>query len=360
MTLTREYDYVLPVSAIAQTPSARRDRCRLAVIDPTTDQITHGHFSDLPNFLAPGDVLVLNDSRVLPARIPTKRASGGAVEVFLLEPARSQGPWPAFLRPASKVKDGEALTPTLAPSAGIFRVLSRTEQGVLWVTWEGRPQFGPRLLNRIGLTPTPPYIQRSNNPDPAQRKRDAKRYQTVYAAHAGSVAAPTAGLHFTPGLLRRCQAAGATLATVTLHVAAGTFLPVKTEALEDHPMHAEHYQVPIKTWKQIQNCRQKGARVIAVGTTALRALESEALRSGAGSGQWNETKLFVIPPYRFRLVDSLITNFHQPRSTLLPLVSAFATAGRILEIYASCLQNNYQFLSYGDAMLINSKTPVFK
>jgi len=346
-----DFDYELPPSAVAQAPAPRRDACRLAVVDRASGRVTHARFRELGAFLRPGDLLVLNDSKVLPARVPCRRASGGAVEIFLLDPLAPAAALPAFLRPAGKIRLGEALAPERAPGAGSFVLERRRDDGIFEFRWNGRRTWSAALLAGLGLPPLPPYIHRDRLPAPGTLAQDRAWYQTVYARQAGSVAAPTAGLHFTRPLLARLAAAGVAGATVTLHVGAGTFQPVKTEDLESHPMHAETCQVPLETAQAIAACRSRGGRVIAVGTTALRTLESCSLESGGFRQGWMSTRLFILPGYRFKAVDGLLTNFHQPRSTLLPLVAAFWKREPLLALYAECLRLEYRFLSYGDASL---------
>lgn len=348
---TDDFDYELPSSAIAQHPTSSRDLCRLAVVDRASGRVQHTRFRSLPKFLQGGDLLVLNDSRVLPARVPCRRPSGGAVEVFLLDPLAPADALPCFLRPAGKVRFNEALVPERAPQAGAFVLRQRRDDGIFLFEWQGKAPFSPALLSRLGLPPLPPYIERERLPDLRLTAKDKAWYQTVYARHAGSVAAPTAGLHFTPGLLKRLQAMDVAIARVTLHVGAGTFQPVKTQELEAHPMHSETCQVPQAAAEAILACRAKGGRVVAVGTTALRSLESAALPDGGFREGWFDTRLFIRPGYRFKAVDALVTNFHQPRSTLLPLVSAFWTREDVLGLYMDCLKRGYRFLSYGDACL---------
>jgi S-adenosylmethionine:tRNA ribosyltransferase-isomerase len=343
------FDYQLPERAVAQQPAARRDRCRLAAVDRASGQVRHLRFDALPSLLRPHDLLVLNDSRVLPARIPCRRGSGGAVEVFLLDPAAAGEQRLALLKAGGRLQAGECVAPLREGQAGAFRLISKDDEGRWTLRWEGKRPLSPALLQRLGLPPLPPYIQRARLPEAGLTAKDKRWYQTVYARHAGSVAAPTAGLHFTPGLLAKAQAQGAQLAWVTLHVGAGTFLPVKTETLDEHPMHAETCQLPMETAQAIGRARQNGGRVIAVGTTALRTLESAWLPAGGFRQGWFETRLFLKPGSRFNVVDALLTNFHQPRSTLLPLVAAFWDIDPILDLYQVCLKRGYRFLSYGDA-----------
>lgn len=348
--LTRDFHYELPPSAIAQTPLGRRSRCRLAVVDRATGLATHTRFDRIGEWLRPGDLLVLNDSRVLPARIPCRRGSGGAVEVFLLDPLAPGDRLSALLRPASKIRLGESLRPEREGGGG-FTLTQRGDDGAAILRWSGDGPWTAGLLERLGLPPLPPYIRRGRIPDRHRTRRDQAAYQTVYAQPAGSVAAPTAGLHFTRGLLKNLRSAGIETAFVTLHVGAGTFQPVKTRTLEEHAIHAEQCVVPAETARAIQVARARGGRIVAVGTTALRTLESAALENGGFRGDWFETRLFIQPGYRFRAATALLTNFHQPESTLLPLVAAFWDRTSLLQLYLDCLGSGYRFLSYGDACL---------
>ena len=348
--LTRDFFYELPSDSIAQRPLARRAHCRLAVVNRAGGAVEHSRFDRIGDWLHPGDLLITNDSRVLPARIPCRRASGGAVEVFLLDPLQGGGIHTALLKPSWKLRLGETLTPE-REALGLFRLLERLPNGDCRVAWEAEAALDEPLLQRLGLPPLPPYILRQRLPAPGQARRDQASYQTVYAQGPGSVAAPTAGLHFTRGLLKRLQAQGVRQASVTLHVGAGTFLPVKVERLEDHAIHSERCLVPVATAETIRRTRAQGGRVIAVGTTALRTLESAALPGGGFKPDWMDTELYILPGYRFKAVDGLLTNFHQPYSTLLPLVAAFWERQALLNFYASCLGLGYRFLSYGDACL---------
>lgn len=346
---TSDFDYVLPPESVAQAPTAKRDACRLAAVDRAGGAVEHTRFSELDRFLRPGDLLVLNDSKVLPARLPCRRSSGGAVELFLLEPLAPGGALPVFLRPAGRVRLGEALSPEREPDAGAFVLERRRDDGVFEFRWEGKSPWSTALLERLGLPPLPPYIHRERLPDLKTERMDRLRYQTVYARNDGSVAAPTAGLHFTLEMLERLKSRGVETAGVTLHVGAGTFQPVKSEALEDHAMHTEACEIPEASALALAACKKREGRVVAVGSTALRTLESCALPEGGFRRGWVQTRLFIVPGYRFKCVDALITNFHQPRSTLLPMVAAFWRTDRVLDLYADCLKRGYQFLSYGDA-----------
>jgi S-adenosylmethionine:tRNA ribosyltransferase-isomerase len=342
---------VLPPEAIAQEPLARRSRCRLAVVDRAAGTVEHARFDALPSWLKAGDLLVLNDSRVLPARVPCRRPSGGAVEVFLLDPLGRPDALPAFLRPAGKVRFGERLSPELAPDAGAFELVARDPDGLFRLAWRGSAGLDLGNLARLGLPPLPPYIHRDRLPGRRQARRDSAAYQTVYASPPGSVAAPTAGLHFNRGLFKRLAERGVERCSVTLHVGAGTFKPVKAERLEDHAIHMERCLVPPEAAQAIAACRSRGGRVVAVGTTALRCLESAALEHGGFTEGWFDTRLYILPGYKFKAVDGLLTNFHQPRSTLLPLVAAFWERRALLDLYSDCLAKGYRFLSYGDACL---------
>jgi S-adenosylmethionine:tRNA ribosyltransferase-isomerase len=340
---TDRYEYQLPPSLIAQRPSARRDESRLLVVD---DEIAHRNFSDLVEFVKPGDLFVVNDTRVLRARFRPQRRGGGKAEVLLLHPVEgSDGVWEALVRPGQRVRVGDRLS--LSPAHGI-EIVDRTQSGTRLVRFDGLDAH--TAMGTYGLVPLPPYIT-SAPPDAGER------YQTVYAARDGSVAAPTAGLHFTPELIAALIARGAGWATLTLDVGAGTFRPVKTADIREHPMHAERYTISEETAAAIARAKASGGRVIAVGTTSVRSLEDAALHGldgvvAAGS-RW--TELFIYPGFEFRVVDALITNFHLPRSTLLMLVCAFAGTERILRAYADAVREGYRFYSFGDAMFIGAR-----
>ena len=335
------FDYELPPEAIAQTPVEPRDASRLMVLDRGEQSIRHHRFRDLPELLRPGDLLVFNDSRVIPARLFGRRAeTGGRVEVFLLHPLGGDR-WEVLVRPGRRALPGTVL---------VFG------QNELSATVEEKTPFGGRvvrfsytgdwraLLDRLGQTPLPPYIHKP--------LADPGRYQTVYARVDGSVAAPTAGLHFTPALLAALKERGIHSAYLTLHVGLGTFRPVSVARVEEHRMHAEFYTLPPATVEAIAAARARGGRVVAVGTTVVRTLEAAADAEGnltPGSG-W--TDLFIYPGFRFRVVEAMITNFHLPRSTLLMLVAAFAGREFILRAYREALATGYRFFSFGDAMLI--------
>lgn len=332
-----ELDYELPESAIAQRP-APRGSSRLLVLDASGDD-RHRHVGDLPRLLRPGDLLVVNDTRVLPARLFARRPSGGQVEILLLE---AVGPveWRALLRPGRRLTGGA----TLLLDGLEATVVDRDDAGRFHLRFSEPVE--PHL-DRLGHLPLPPYIRRSDD------AADRERYQTVFAHRPGAVAAPTAGLHFDEPLLEALRDAGIDRAPVTLHVGIGTFRPITVERSEDHRMDAERWEVPAATADAIRRTRERGGRVVAIGTTVVRTLETAAAESSdgrvtAGAGR---TELFITPGHRFRAVDVLLTNFHLPRSTLLMLVSAFAGRERVLAAYREAVASGYRFYSYGDAML---------
>lgn len=329
----RELRYELPADAVAQHPVEPRDAARLLIA--LGGSVTHATVADLPGHLRPGDLVVVNDTRVIPARLRLRKRSGGSVEVLLLAPRDdARRIWDALVRPGRRVPPGTELVDNR--SSPVVVVGERTgEDGQRRVSLVA-DDAPDELLGRVGAVPLPPYIH--------EELADPERYQTVYAQNAGSVAAPTAGLHLTTDLLDKCRAAGATVECVTLDVGLGTFQPITTDRVEDHRMHVERYHVPEKTMAACEGAR----RVVAVGTTSLRALESSA-RTGQATGS---TGLFIHGRYDFRVVDVLLTNFHLPGSSLLALLEAFA-GPRWRALYATALESGYRFLSFGDAMLID-------
>ena len=335
-----EFDFPLPVAAIAQHPVSPRDAARLLVVGET---LSHRSVRELPALLQPGDLLVLNDTKVLPTRLNGRR-DAVAIEATLHQPV-SNDTWRAFVRPARRLKLGQDIV-----FADDFRarVESRGNGGEVVLCFDRAGAELIAALERYGAMPLPPYIKR-----PAPDPRDTSDYQTVFATRSGAVAAPTAGLHFTPDLLDRLAAAGIDRATLTLHVGAGTFLPVKAERIEEHTMHAEWGEIDAATVEIIRRTRQNGGRIVAVGTTALRLLESAAAVSGDLAPYCGETRLYITPGYRFRVVDRLMTNFHLPKSTLFILIAAFAGLARMREAYAQALAAGYRFYSYGDACLLD-------
>jgi S-adenosylmethionine:tRNA ribosyltransferase-isomerase len=339
-----DYDYHLPPARIAQTPVEPRDAARLLVDRGPDHPPDHRHVRDLPALLEPGDLLVVNDTRVLPARLPLRRSTGGAAEVLLLEPLDDGlRTWEALVRPSRRLRDGEMLLGELPEGlTAIVEVGARHGAGTRVVRLlAGEDPLG--LLERAGEMPLPPYIT-ATLPDP-------ERYQTVYARRPASAAAPTAGLHLTPGLLDELQVAGVEVVSVELVVGLDTFQPISTDDPRQHPIHTERYRVPESTWRRVHHVRAGGGRVIAVGTTSARALESAAHR-GHLEGR---TDLFIHRPFEWRVVDRLLTNFHLPRTTLLLLVEAFV-GPRWRSLYEEALRGSYRFLSFGDAMLLTRTT----
>lgn len=334
---TSLFDYHLPSELIAQEPVEPRDAARLMVVRRVTGAIEHRRFRDLPEYLEPGDVLVVNETKVIPARLVGQLPTGGKVELLLVR-SHSAGVWEALVRPARKVKRGCRLD--FGELVGT--VLEELPEGRRVVEFRGEGEV-EEVLKRLGQVPLPPYIRR---PAPMER------YQTVYARCEGSVAAPTAGLHFTPELLATLGRRGVEVAPLVLHVGPGTFRPVRTKTVEDHRLEEEYYFLPEATVKKIEAAREARRRVVAVGTTVVRTLEGVASRFGRLEPGEGWTDLFIYPGYRFRVVDALITNFHLPRSTLLMLVCAFGGRERILEAYQVAVAERYRFYSFGDAMLI--------
>lgn len=338
--LVNDFDYQLPPELIAQHPMEPRDHSRLLVLNRSERRITDRFFYDLPSVLSHGDLLVFNDTKVIPARLFAEKEGGSArIEVFLLKQL-SGSSWECLVRPGKRVKPGVKL---LFEEGVTGKVLENTAAGGRIIEFPGEFDFR-EWLSRVGQTPLPPYI--------TEALADPGRYQTIYAKVEGSVAAPTAGLHFTEGLLRELKEKGVKTGFLTLHVGLGTFRPVQTERVEEHVMHSEFFMLPPSLVEQIGATKKAGNRVIAVGTTVVRVLESQADLNGrlkAGSG---ETAIFIYPGFQFKVIDGLITNFHLPRSTLLMLVSAFAGREFILESYAHAVKNKYRFFSFGDAMII--------
>lgn len=337
---TSDFFFVLPEALIAQTPLERRDASRLMVLDRAQNARYHKQFFDLPDLLRPGDCLVVNDSRVLPARLFGVTAHGGAVETLLLAD-KGGGLWECLTKPGKKTRAGAVIQ--YGDGLLVGRVEEETEEGnrLIRFTHEG---IFLELLNRLGEMPLPPYIR--------SRLDDPERYQTVYAKVPGSAAAPTAGLHFTPALLGDIRRRGVAVCTITLHVGLGTFRPVKAEEISDHHMHAEYAVISQAAAETINSAREKGGRIIAVGTTACRTLESFCDESGRLREAAGWTDIFISPGYPFRAVNGLVTNFHLPCSTLIMLVSALAGREFVLEAYHEAVERQYRFFSFGDAMLI--------
>ena len=338
---TSDFYFDLPEELIAQTPLERRDASRLLVLDKNTGKTEHLHFYDLPSLLRPGDCLVLNDSRVLPARLLGHRVpTGGAAEVLLLVD-RGDKVWECLVRPGRKVRTGTRLS--FGDGLLEAEVVEVLENGNRLVRFEYDGIFLERL-EQLGKMPLPPYIKEELN--------DPERYQTVYSREVGSAAAPTAGLHFTKELLHTIESMGVRVCYVTLHVGLGTFRPVKEAEIDDHEMHSEDCMISAETAETINRTKREGGRVICVGTTSCRTIESWAAEDGTMKESAGWTKIFIYPGYRFKVLDCLITNFHLPESTLVMLVSALAGRERFLNAYREAVDQKYRFFSFGDAMFI--------
>lgn len=337
---TSDFFYDLPQELIAQTPLERRDGSRLLTLDKETGAIAHHHFFDLPQFLRPGDCLVLNNSRVLPARLIGHRPTGGVVEILLLVD-KGGDVWECLVRPGKKLRTGARISFGDGQlQAEITEVLP---DGNRLVHFEYNGIF-LEVLEELGRMPLPPYIK--------EELKDQERYQTVYSKVVGSAAAPTAGLHFTPKLLEEIQNKGVNLCYVTLHVGLGTFRPVKEEEITEHEMHSEYCVIPQETADMVNETKRKGGRVICVGTTSCRTLESWANEDGTLTATGGWTNIFIYPGYQFKVMDALVTNFHLPESTLIMLVSALAGREHILDAYKEAVKEKYRFFSFGDAMFI--------
>lgn len=352
-----DFDYELPKELIAQTPAEKRDCSRLMVVDRATGEVEHKHFYDILKYLRSGDCLVLNNSKVLPARLFGVKESTGAKVEFLLTKRIEGNTWETMVRPGKRLKAGDVVIFSGPGNAGntggkLFRAVIKDygDDGTRIVEFEYDGIFLERL-EELGQMPLPPYIERKNN------KEDRDRYQTVYCKNEGSVAAPTAGLHFTKELLKKAEDKGVKIAYVTLHVGIGTFRPVKVENIEEHHMHFEEYFIDEETAETINNTIKAGGKIISVGTTSTRTVESAACFDEK-TGLWlvqpghGNTDIFIYPGYEFKIVDSLITNFHLPKSTLIMLISALYNREDILRVYKIAVDEKYRFFSYGDAMFI--------
>ncbi len=331
-----DYDYRLPKELIAKYPVEPRDRCRLMVLDRKDKSIQHRIFRDILDYLRKGDLLILNDTKVIPARLIGKKETGAKIEIFLLKPVY-ENVWEVLIKNIKRVKEGQKV---IISDDFHVKLLEKYKEGKAVVQLIGKDTQS--LINKYGHIPLPPYIEREDE------EKDKKLYQTVFARKEGAVASPTAGLHFTEELLNNLQKKGVKTAFLTLHVGLGTFRPITVEDITKHKMHEEYYQIPDETIDLIKQTKDKGRSVIAVGTTVVRTLETYA-QTGSKEGFSN---IFIYPPYRFKIVNSLITNFHLPKSTLLLLVSAFAGREFILKAYEEAVKKRYRFFSYGDAMLI--------
>ncbi|MFQ5495382.1 MAG: tRNA preQ1(34) S-adenosylmethionine ribosyltransferase-isomerase QueA [Phycisphaerae bacterium] len=349
-----ELDYTLPKARIAQHPLDRRDASRLLVLRRTNGTVDDALVLDLPDRLRRGDLLVLNDTKVVPARFHALRASGGRV-AGLFEHEEGPGVWRVMLTDSRRLQPGEALTVKNACGANMTMRLTEAYGSGRWCVEVNDKAPAAAVLDRIGKTPLPPYIRRDRIDEEPDDATDRQRYQTVYARRPGAIAAPTAGLHFTATLLDRLAVRGIEHTMVTLHVGVGTFHPIRARDIAEHKMHGEWFELGEAAAEAVGRCRRCGGRVIAVGTTSVRVLETAAGRSGQGDGLSpcrGTTDLFIHPPYRFRAVDGLITNFHLPGSTLLALVMALAGVEGTRRAYDHAIQHRYRFYSYGDAMLI--------
>lgn len=340
MSFTKsDFYYDLPEELIAQTPAEPRDSSRLLVYDRAQDSVNHRIFRDVADYLRAGDVLVINNTKVLPARLFAHTPNGGAVEVLLLK-RLDKDTWEVLVKPGRKCTVGKKLTVSDELSLTVEGI---TQSGERIVKFSYNGVF-EEILERLGSMPLPPYIK--------EKLKDKTRYQTVYAKHDGSAAAPTAGLHFTPELLEKIKAKGVKIAEVLLHVGLGTFRPVKEEIITDHKMHSEYYEVSAEAAEIINSAKRAGGRIIAVGTTSVRTLESVADENGLLKPCHGNTEIFIYPPYKFKCVDALITNFHLPESTLIMLVAALTGREKVLELYKTAVEERYRFFSFGDAMLV--------
>jgi S-adenosylmethionine:tRNA ribosyltransferase-isomerase len=341
--LVKEFNYHLPAELIARYPAPERDSSRLLLLDRVTGSVDEDRFGNIAAYLLPGDLLVMNDTRVMPARLLGNKDSGGKAEIFLVRRAGGGTErWECLLRASKKFCEGHIVH----LSSGMKATLCARKRAESWlVEFSGSEPFD-QWLEREGHIPLPPYLQRDDE------ALDRERYQTVFSRSPGAVAAPTAGLHFTPHLMTSLIAQGIRIAYLTLHTGLGTFQPVRVERVEDHRIHSERYSIPAATAEEIRSAKARGGRVVAVGTTTTRTLEYAADSEGNVAAGDGEADIFIVPAYRFKVVDALITNFHLPESTLLMLVSAFAGQKNTLSAYREAVRRGFRFYSYGDAMLI--------
>ncbi len=337
-----EFDYTLPSSLIAQYPSAQRGESRLMVLHRSKDLIEHREFKDILDYLHPEDLLVMNNTRVLPARLIGKKETGGKCEILLI-PSRNgtNGKWEVLIKGSGRIKPGARIQ----FEEGLSGEVEEMKNGKGKICFSGQPGV-MEILQKIGHMPLPPYIKREDEP------LDKDRYQTIFAEREGSIAAPTAGLHLTHSLLQSLRDQGVNTTWITLHIGIGTFAPVKVQNIVDHSMEAEWIEISEETGRKIEEAKQRGGRIIPVGTTTTKALESFADTEGRVKAGEKLSSLFIYPPYPFRVIDGLITNFHLPKSTLVMLVSAFVGKDLLMKAYGEAIQREYRFYSYGDAMLI--------
>ena len=337
---TSDFDYYLPEELIAQTPVYPRDSSRLLVYNRAQDKVEHKHFYDILDYLKEGDVLVRNNTKVLPARMFAFTPNGGRVEVLLLK-RFDLTEWEVLVKPGKKAKPGAKLTISNELSLEVLSTIEESGSRKVKFIYDG---VFEDIISRVGEMPLPPYI--------TEKLKDQGRYQTVYASVDGSAAAPTAGLHFTDDLLEKIKAKGVEIVDVLLHVGLGTFRPVKTDDILSHHMHSEYFEVDELSASRINKAKSEGRRIIAVGTTSVRTLESATDSDGVIHAMKGNTEIFIYPPYKFKCVDALITNFHLPKSTLLMLVSAFSSREKMLSVYEQAVTERYRFFSFGDACMI--------
>ena len=342
-----DFDYNLPENLIAQMPADKRENSRMLVLDRNTKTIEHKHFFDIVDYIDANSILVLNNTKVIPARLYGTKDTGAKIEVFLLEPKENNN-WSALIKPSKRVKPDTIIT--ISDELKV-RPIERLEDDGEWLVELIYKGDLFEILHKVGNIPLPPYIERKLSTDEL-KQFDKERYQTVYAKDEGSVAAPTAGLHFTKEILKKLEEKGVEIVYVTLNVGLGTFRPVKCENILDHKMHSETFEITQDAADKINRAKQQGKKLIAVGTTTVRTLETAYQKFGCIKACHDHSELFIYPPYEFKVVDNLITNFHLPKSTLLMLVSALAGKEFIFKAYQEAIKNNYRFFSYGDCMYI--------
>ena len=346
-----EFDYILPEELIAQMPSDKRDNSKMLVLDRNKQTIEHKHFYDIVDYIDENSILVLNNTKVLPARLYGKKDTGANIEVFLLEKAENssnKGLWKVLIKPSKRIKPDTIITISEELSVKAIQRLEDAGEWLVELIYNGDLL---EILHKVGNIPLPPYIERKMQTEEL-KQFDMERYQTVYAKDEGSVAAPTAGLHFTKEILDRLKEKGVEIIYVTLNVGLGTFRPVKCENILDHKMHSETFEITKEAADKINNAKAQGKKLIAVGTTTVRTLETAYQKYGCIKACHDHSELFIYPPYEFKVIDNLITNFHLPKSTLLMLVSALAGKDFIFKAYQEAIKNNYRFFSYGDCMYI--------
>lgn len=344
--LTSDFDYELPEELIAQTPTSRRTQSKMMTINKTKKTIEHKHFFDIVDYLDENDVLVLNDTKVIPARLLGQKITGASIEIFLLKDLGNKQ-WEALVKPSKRVNAGNIIQ--ISDELAV-KTLVRLDGGK-WLVELICTKDVDEVLEKVGNVPLPPYIERKLSPEKL-KKLDHSRYQTVFAKKSGSVAAPTAGLHFTKDILKQLKDKGVQVCYVTLNVGLGTFRPVKCENILEHKMETESFEISKKTAKIINDAKDEGKKIVAVGTTSVRTLETAFAKHGEIKACKDESQLFIYPSYKFKVVDKLLTNFHLPKSTLLMLVSALAGKDFIMDAYQQAIENKYRFYSYGDCMFI--------